>query len=88
MAKDEVGGGMTPFTAPELLVPSKFGLDKCMPSKEAKVYAIRSCTNSLCVVRCAVPKFQGEGRGRSFRRCCLSPRLVLYQSSNTRELAS
>ena len=36
----ELGWGMTPFMAPELLVPSRFGLDKCMPSKEADVYAM------------------------------------------------
>ena len=38
-SKSEAGGGTTPFMAPELLVPSKFGLDKCTPSKEADVYA-------------------------------------------------
>ena len=35
-----VGGGTTPFIAPELLVPSRFGLDKCGPSKEADTYVI------------------------------------------------
>ena len=39
-SKSELGGRTTPFTAPELLVPSRFGLDKCMPSKEADIYAI------------------------------------------------
>ena len=35
-----VGGGTTPFMAPELLVPSRFGLDKCGPSKEADTCAV------------------------------------------------
>ena len=39
-SKSEVGGGTTPFMAPELLVPSRFGLDKCMPTREADVYAM------------------------------------------------
>ena len=29
-----------PFMAPELLVPSKFGMDKCKPTKEADIYAM------------------------------------------------
>ena len=29
-----------PFMAPELLVPSKFGMDKCAPMREADVYAM------------------------------------------------
>ena len=37
--KTEVGGGTTPFRAPELLVPSEFGLEKCTPTKEADIYA-------------------------------------------------
>ena len=39
-ANSEAGGGTTPFMAPELLVPPRFGLDKCVPSKEADMYAI------------------------------------------------
>ena len=39
-ANCEIGGGTTPFMAPELLLPSKFGLYKCIPSKEADIYAI------------------------------------------------
>ena len=30
----------TPFMAPELLVPSRFGLDRCAPSKEGDIYAM------------------------------------------------
>ena len=29
-----------PFMAPELLVPSRFGMDKCKPTKEADIYAM------------------------------------------------
>jgi len=39
-SKSHAGGGTTPFMAPELLVPSKFKLDKCTPSKEADMYAV------------------------------------------------
>ncbi|KAF9648265.1 kinase-like protein [Thelephora ganbajun] len=39
-SKSIVGGGTTPFMAPELLVPSRFKLDKCTPTKEADVYAM------------------------------------------------
>ena len=35
-----VDGGTTPFMAPELVIPSRFGLDKCLPSKEADIYAM------------------------------------------------
>ncbi|KAF9647120.1 kinase-like protein [Thelephora ganbajun] len=35
-----VGGGAVSFMAPELLVPSRFKLDKCTPTKEADVYAV------------------------------------------------
>ena len=34
-----LGGGTTPFMAPELLCPSKFGKTKCQVSREADVYA-------------------------------------------------
>lgn len=34
------GGGTINFMAPELLAPSRFGLDGCAPSKEADIYAI------------------------------------------------
>ena len=39
-SKSELGGGTTPFMAPELLVPSRFGLGKCIPTKEADIYAM------------------------------------------------
>ena len=29
-----------PFMAPELLIPSKFGMDECKPTKQADIYAI------------------------------------------------
>lgn len=32
--------GTTPFLAPELLVPSKFGLEKCISTAEADIYAM------------------------------------------------
>ena len=38
-SESEVGGGATPFMAPELLVPSRFGLEGPTPSKEADIYA-------------------------------------------------
>jgi len=51
-ANSEVGGGTTPFMAPELLVPTKFGLDKCTPSKEADVYAMAMAVYQVCTTRC------------------------------------
>ena len=33
-------GWADPFMAPELLVPSKFGMDRCTPTKEADIYAM------------------------------------------------
>jgi hypothetical protein len=61
-SKSELGGGTTPFMAPQLLVPSKFGLEKCTPTKESDVYAMAmtvyqvlatqrlsyACINSIC----------------------------------------
>ena len=38
-SKSQAGGGTTPFMAPELLVPSRFELEKCTPTKEADIYA-------------------------------------------------
>ena len=29
-----------PFMAPELFVPSEFGIDRCTPTKEADIYAL------------------------------------------------
>jgi len=34
-----LGGGTTPFMAPELLSPSMFGKKRCQVSKEADAYA-------------------------------------------------
>ncbi|KAF9647564.1 kinase-like protein [Thelephora ganbajun] len=39
-----LGGGTTPFMAPELLSPSMFGRTKCQVSKEADVYAFGMVT--------------------------------------------
>ena len=33
-------GWADPFMAPELLFPSKFGMDRCTPTKEADIYAM------------------------------------------------
>ena len=49
-----VGGGATPFMAPELLVPSRFGLDKCTPTKEADIYAMATVIYQVRTVRCPV----------------------------------
>jgi len=38
-SKSQPDGGTAPFMAPELLVPSRFGLEKCTPTKEADIYA-------------------------------------------------
>lgn len=51
-SKSIVGDGTTPFMAPELLVPSQFGLDKCTPTKEADMYAIAMV---IFQVRATVP---------------------------------
>ena len=34
-----IGGGTTPYMAPELIYPTKFGLSRSQPSKEGDVYA-------------------------------------------------
>ena len=39
-SKSQAGEGTTPFMAPELLVPSQSGLDRCTPTKEADIYAM------------------------------------------------
>jgi serine/threonine protein kinase len=53
-SKSEVGGGTTPFMAPELLVPSRFGLDKCTPTKEADIYAMGMVIYQVRTARCPV----------------------------------
>ena len=53
-SKSELGGGTTPFMAPELLAPSRFGLDRCSPSKEADIYAMGMVTYQVRLVRCLV----------------------------------
>ena len=53
-SKSEVGGGTTPFMAPELLVPSRFGLEKCTPTKEADIYAMAMVIYQVRTARCPV----------------------------------
>lgn len=43
-----LGGGTTPFMAPELLCPSKFGKSRCLVSKEADVYAFGMVILQVC----------------------------------------
>ena len=50
-SKSEVGGGTTSFMAPELLVPSRFGLDRCMPTKEADIYAMAMAIYQVSTTR-------------------------------------
>ena len=52
--KSAVAGGTTPFMAPELLVPSRFGLEKCAPTKGADVYAMAMAIYQVRVVWCLV----------------------------------
>jgi hypothetical protein len=51
-SESEMGGGITPFMAPELLVPSKFGLDRCAPSKEGDIYAMAMVIYQVYTTRC------------------------------------
>jgi len=44
-------GGTTPFMAPELLVPSRFGLDKCTPTKQADIWAIAMVIYQVHIMR-------------------------------------
>jgi len=39
-SKSPAGGETASFMAPELLVPSIFGLEKSTPTKEADIYAV------------------------------------------------
>jgi len=50
-SKSEVGGWTIPFMAPELFVPSKFGLDNCTPTKEADIYAMAMTIYQVRTVR-------------------------------------
>ena len=43
-----LGGGTTPFMAPELLCPGEFGKAKCEVSKEADVYAFGMVILQVC----------------------------------------
>ena len=61
-SKSETGGGTTPFMAPELLLPSKFGLDKCKPSKEADIYAIGMVIYQVRVARRPAPAYPNHFR--------------------------
>ena len=51
----EMGGGTTPFMAPEPLVPSMFGIDKCSRlTKEADIYAMGMVIYQVRTARCPV----------------------------------
>ena len=52
LLKYTVACGITPFMAPELLVPSRFGLDKSVPTTGADVYAMAMVIYQVRVVRC------------------------------------
>jgi serine/threonine protein kinase len=43
-----LGGGTTPFMAPELLSPAMFGKTRCQVSKEADVYAFAMVVLQAC----------------------------------------
>ena len=51
-SSSEAGRGTAPFMAPELLVPSKFNLDKSTPTKEADVYAMGMVIYQVCATQC------------------------------------
>ena len=53
-SKSVVTSGTAPFMAPELLVPSRFGLEKCAPTKGADIYAMAMAIYQVRVVRCPV----------------------------------
>ena len=61
-----LGGGTTPFMAPELLSPSKFGRTKCQVSKVADVYAFGMV---ILQVRVYCPASDHALKGRDMRRC-------------------
>ena len=52
--EDQQVGGTTPFMAPELLVPSRFGLENCVPTKGADVYAMAMTIYQVRMVWCPV----------------------------------
>jgi len=54
LSEPMVGGGATPFMAPELLFPSRFGLEKCMSTKEADIYAMGMVIYQVRTARCPV----------------------------------
>jgi len=47
-SKSAARGGTILFMAPELLVPARFGLRRCTPSKEADIYAIGMVIYQVC----------------------------------------
>ena len=51
-SKSVVAGGTTHFTAPELLVPSILGLEKCAPTMGADIYAMAMTIYQVRVVWC------------------------------------
>ena len=46
-----LGGGTTPFMAPELLASAMFGKAKCEVSKEADVYAFGMVILQVCLLQ-------------------------------------
>ena len=47
-SKSAASGGTVLFMAPELLVPARFGLRRCRPSKEADIYAMGMVIYQVC----------------------------------------
>lgn len=71
-SRSEVCGGTTPYMAPELLLPSKFGLAACTPSKAADVYAFGMVIYEVGTVLTPTYTYQ------SFPcRCSLEPHRLL-----------
>ena len=52
VATAEIDGRTTPFMAPELLVPFKFGLENCTPTMEADMYAIGMVIYQVLTMQC------------------------------------
>lgn len=44
----QLGGDMTTFMSPELLVPSEFGLENSIPTHEADIYAFAMVILQVC----------------------------------------
>jgi len=53
----QLEGGTTTFMSPELLVPSKFGMDNSLPTPEADVYAFGLVILQVCEQYCGYRLF-------------------------------